>query len=484
MKTALCCLMLCLSIYEAWAQVTSSKTKRENESGMLEERATGKRDSAVAPDCLSGSYLFIPNGEEYPDLRKKASAYRASRATAFTDTLSTPQHAALVYDWQTNRLTMYRPAGKNTKRFFVKSREFISLYVININPYLHTIEINDVVKNLHNEGRDKFEQQLGITTKRGEDVKHFFKKGEEAGEDAFNMLKKGACLAPELDLFYQRRRTDKSPDMDLLKAEIEKIDEKIKNTLEIEDQVSPEKIVEKVTELLKEVKTVEADKVKETASGYADQMRKGAELYGSITGVSYVTQSAVVQPGNNDILRFEPKIKEGQNVKVDESYEIPIVGGWKADFSTGIFLTGLRNFEYATRDSTIETQEGTDPDDEAGPITKKVIFRQNTGGFDLGIGVMAHFYRRMLFPVNVGFSLGVISTADVEPRFLLGLSTIIGQSQRLILNGGMAVGKVERLSSDLREDGFLEAKSDVVPTRKHTMARWFIGVTYNFTKAQ
>src|SRR5690606_11230557 len=223
---------------------------------------------------------------------------------------------------------------------------------------------------------------------------------------------------------------------------------------------------------------------KETASGYADQMRKGAELYGSITGVSYVTQSAVVQPGNNDILRFEPKIKEGQNVKVDESYEIPIVGGWKADFSTGIFLTGLRNFEYATRDSTIETQEGTDPDDEAGPITKKVIFRQNTGGFDLGIGVMAHFYRRMLFPVNVGFSLGVISTADVEPRFLLGLSTIIGQSQRLILNGGMAVGKVERLSSDLREDGFLEAKSDVVPTRKHTMARWFIGVTYNFTKAQ
>src|SRR5690606_32317575 len=128
--------------------------------------------------------------------------------------------------------------------------------------------------------------------------------------------------------------------------EIENINGKIRTELKIASPLSSEKILEKATELLGQV----GDSVHKEAAGYAGQMRAGAELYRLITHISYVTRSAVVQPGNNDILRFELKVKEGQNVKADEPYDIPIVGGWKADFSTGLFLTGLRNFEYATRD--------------------------------------------------------------------------------------------------------------------------------------
>lgn len=174
--------------------------------------------------------------------------------------------------------------------------------------------------------------------------------------------------------------------------------------------------------------------------------------------------------------------------KYKRTYEIPILGGVKLDFSTGVIATGLVDEEFliVNAGNRIDSTFAGDGTFAGADTTQlKKIIREDGNDFKMGFGVLSHIYPRISPYVNVSLTAGFMVEDDLAVQFPVGASVLLGRKSRFILSGGVIFGKAQRLSTkytldeavdastftDLSEDQLTKEKSDV---------KGFFSITYNF----
>lgn len=194
------------------------------------------------------------------------------------------------------------------------------------------------------------------------------------------------------------------------------------------------------------------------------------------------TMTVVSDPiqAEGDIVVFDVSIKprdpkdsiygEVRNFKIT----VPVEGGVKIDFSTGIFLSGLTDKKY-----TVVPLEK--PADTMGTISKDE--NHSIGSF--AFGALMHVSCRSVKNVKpaISFGLGLNSTDITKANVFLGGSLIIGNQTRFVVTLGGTVANVDYLKGKYKTDGtqYLIKNLDENLTEKALRFSWFAGFTYNLT---
>lgn len=191
--------------------------------------------------------------------------------------------------------------------------------------------------------------------------------------------------------------------------------------------------------------------------------------------------------GNRDY--YHIKVVNGSN-EVVASQNIRTSFGLKIDFSGGLFITGLKDYNYIFKDTSImySPETNTAQRDTSG----RIIVRETDNKVNLGFGFLAHVYPRISSNYNIGLATGFMATTNLDLNVLLGgslmLQSLFGENTRIALTGGVIWGKVNRLSKAVYEGLKMEnGKPIFYPTSINTPSvvkvwerSWFFGITYNF----
>ncbi|MEO8446403.1 MAG: hypothetical protein ABI528_02850 [bacterium] len=148
----------------------------------------------------------------------------------------------------------------------------------------------------------------------------------------------------------------------------------------------------------------------------------------------------------------------------DFKIELEVLGGFRFDFSTGIYVTGLVNENFVTFAENDSSR----------------ILRNGDSKFNTGISALVHGYWRTGKVVNFGFNAGAGVSSNENLQYLFGLSLLIGTKQRIVLNGGLTGGKVNRLSSVVTEGKLYKEIPITDYNLKDFHFSWYGGITYNF----
>ena len=198
------------------------------------------------------------------------------------------------------------------------------------------------------------------------------------------------------------------------------------------------------------------------------------------------------QVKNSDGTKFTIKQFDGAKQEGgDIIKEFNNKGGFKLDFSSGLYSTTLKDYRYTTRstsvnDTTFFVDDYFNTTDSILGISSRdenQIIREDEGSFSIGVAVYSHFYWRTSRKVNVSLTLGFGVNNDALTNYMLGGSLLLGKEQRLAVSGGAAFGQVERLASGLEIGQNFQVPNnqpDAIPTRKEWNVSWFVGITYNF----
>lgn len=467
-------------------------TKEGNTLARFNERTSGKIPTTNPAATKSNRYTFIPNLDNYNKLYTEARANEKNRKQSKDDLQKQKVKLnRITYDFKGSH-NLYSSRSKYGK-LKAGINENVVFEVININPYTHTVVINDTPINLHTEGATQFGQFISIPTPTENiDISEGDKPGSQVSKEV-DTLRSYGKLFQELNAFYGKKILTTYPDIDLLAAEIDFIKDNVIQELKI-----PSSSINVAGSSIKELLIVKGnvfvkDIGNETSRiAYADTILKAAEMYEKITQINYKATSGVIQPKNNDMLRFDLAIKKGNvDVMPAKQYEIMLHGGWKIDFSTGLFWNNLIDHEFTTKrlsfaDTTYYLDEyfvTTDSITAISAIDRDSIIRTDNGAYNIGIGILAHLYPRTGSRINLGLTGGFIVGADSRIKYVLGASLILGYEQRFIVSGGIARGQVKRLGAGLQEGDFLNSvtgQTSTVPTRDAVWQNgWFIGITYN-----
>ena len=223
----------------------------------------------------------------------------------------------------------------------------------------------------------------------------------------------------------------------------------------------------------------------------ADSVVKAtAQLYDQIISSPFAYQSNVIQLQNADQLQFtvniSPTPSSGSTTSngafniTSQNITVPILGGWKFDFSTGFYYSYIKNDNYVLRKN------------QKGDTTKSSIVRENNfGGGTIGIDGLLHAYFRFSDGITPALTFGVGKSLDLNYSLLGGVSALVnvtGQN-KIGLTYGMAYSSVKGPSkSQQNADGsFIQQPSSVTSVAYTNRFRWgqFISFSYTFglTKA-
>lgn len=181
-------------------------------------------------------------------------------------------------------------------------------------------------------------------------------------------------------------------------------------------------------------------------------------------------------------MKIKPNKERGSYTFSDSIVTQSLYGGFKVDVSPGIFYSSLGGTSYSLRaDSTLVT--GSNGADSVTGRDREIIKESGNRG-NLVFGTLMHFYSRWGQHVNLAASIGVGMTLDESPdvQYLGGLSLLFGRVNRISISGGIAVGKVKRISdryldgAGFRRVNFNETE---LSTKKLLKSGWFLGIGYN-----
>lgn len=174
---------------------------------------------------------------------------------------------------------------------------------------------------------------------------------------------------------------------------------------------------------------------------------------------------------NIDYVEVQLDIYDGDNETPETyTYKIWIRGGLKIDVSGGVHITSLFDNEYYT----IDTTNG-----------EKAILESNTGEYDFGFGTMINISIRGGSWVRPTLNFGALFTSNQKFQMLTGIGFILGKNERLIIHGGLSMGRVSVLRDNFAADGVtsydLGTNGDIPLDNKFKFGHFF-GITYNFGK--
>lgn len=201
---------------------------------------------------------------------------------------------------------------------------------------------------------------------------------------------------------------------------------------------------------------------------------------------------------NIDVIQVEitrtPRV--GAALKTEKfDYKVWIYGGFKFDVSAGIFFSSLENREFTFASNpipeSVDTAQPDMPDDSQDQTTTdaegKAILPKNLGGWEYGFGTLLNLSYRTGTWVKPTFSFGAMLTDDTKFQFLIGGGGIFGKKERIILHGGLALGRVTRLQSGIIADGetlYAFETEGSIPTEEEFHSSFFFGITYNLGKVK
>ncbi|MEO7991200.1 MAG: hypothetical protein ABI663_16740, partial [Chryseolinea sp.] len=153
--------------------------------------------------------------------------------------------------------------------------------------------------------------------------------------------------------------------------------------------------------------------------------------------------------------------------------EVPINGGVKIDFSTGLFVTtNLHDRKYSKTIISSDTSKST--------ITEN----KNNSIAQLSLGALMHVSPRLSgnFKPGFTFGLGLNSTDLSNAQVFAGASAMFGSTERFIVSSGISLADVDYLSGKYSLNTPIEnSMIDSALTEKSVRAGWFISFTYNLT---
>ncbi|MBD81001.1 MAG: hypothetical protein CL840_18935 [Crocinitomicaceae bacterium] len=228
----------------------------------------------------------------------------------------------------------------------------------------------------------------------------------------------------------------------------------------------------------------------EDYQNYVETYTKAANKYDQLKGLKNYQVFDATAPDTYDELHLKLEIKEGEKAlrSADEKpIKVRINGGVKIDGSAGLFFTTLKDQQFLTQDETYidttyyrdQNYVTTDSIIDISEGTNKRILLKDNGDFLVSIGGMAHFYWRTTSWINGGLGVGALLNTEGNIQYLLGLNLFVGRKQRIVLNGGYALGKVKRLQSGLEVGGLYTGDGEV-PTMDVWESGGFLGLSYNF----
>ena len=160
------------------------------------------------------------------------------------------------------------------------------------------------------------------------------------------------------------------------------------------------------------------------------------------------------------------------------NYDIPVYGGWKADFSVGptfSFGSGAKDEKFFLA-----------PSETDGNVILKE--RKNNNALSPGLAAMIHVYKRsgrnFTYGGMLGVGAGFQSTDDADVSFYLGLTSVVGKSQKIMISSGISFLKVDRLKTEQYKVGDEYLSSDINLTditEKVIKGSFFIAVSFNLT---
>lgn len=178
---------------------------------------------------------------------------------------------------------------------------------------------------------------------------------------------------------------------------------------------------------------------------------------------------------NNDILTFNVQLyNKGKEIQ-SGTYNYYTKYGFKVDYSVGIVFHTLTDESY----SIIQTTDNA--------ISSKKLVKERSVDITPGAGLFAHFYPRTGGWFNYGLMTGFEIAADSKPKYLAGLSLLLGREQRVVISPGIILGQVKVLSSkyDLYKtypsSSFGDISVDQLLVNQYQLG-YFISISYNLSK--
>lgn len=151
------------------------------------------------------------------------------------------------------------------------------------------------------------------------------------------------------------------------------------------------------------------------------------------------------------------------------TYNIWVKGGVKIDVSAGVFISSLMDKEYEIR----------------GTGANQTIWDKKKGDYDFGFGSTVNLSLRSADWVRPTLSLGALFTTNQKFQLLTGIGVILGKEERIILQGGLSMGRTSSIMGDYKTDGSVGydlGTSGTVPTNDKFTFGHFFGISYNFGK--
>jgi hypothetical protein len=192
-----------------------------------------------------------------------------------------------------------------------------------------------------------------------------------------------------------------------------------------------------------------------------------------LINTKYEYRYYVPQIQNADAITFtvnvKPKSGLGGTVNVvNQQIMVPIRGGLKVDFTTGVYYSTIRNEAYTLKANADSSHLLIVP--EGG--TKGTI----------GITGLMHVYSR-LGSVTPSFVLGAGKTLDLNYSLLTGIGVLFGTDNKFAISGGANFSNIKALSNKyLNDDGTkipLSKSVTDISTYNVTRRAWFISFTYS-----
>lgn len=200
----------------------------------------------------------------------------------------------------------------------------------------------------------------------------------------------------------------------------------------------------------------------------------------------------IPQVKNVDQYLFKLSItpKEGVNTGarvLNQDIYVDVLGGFKVDVSSGLFVTKLLDMNYSLRpdSSVLKSQNGLI--DSIVYNRRNKVLEQPAGDLDFGLASFFHFYPKLTPNLNIAFSLGAGVTLNEKPklRYLAGFSILAGKANRLGITAGWAMGYVDQLAvryNDQRDAAgniYTLAADTKVDLSKQFKVNGFAALTYS-----
>jgi hypothetical protein len=354
----------------------------------------------------------------------------------------------------------------NLKRLVVKNKNPLAFNLINGNPFRYRYALNFKKINL-------FTNETFYVS--AEDLAEA-KKTQDAGAKPISPVSSGSIIAKQISL---------SPKISKLKIEIEKFISDISDDSNldlIKFNLEKDKFKKSYIEYVNEIDEIKIEisqlaPIDLTVNKNQDEIDKISESIRLLIEKLIKTKDnnyllpIDINGDNIDYIEVQLDIYDGNNETPETyKYKVWIRGGLKIDASGGVFITSLFDDEYYTT-------EGID--------NQKLIFKQDNGEYDFGFGTMVNISLRGGSWARPALNFGALFTSNQKFQMLAGFGLILGKSERLILNAGLSMGRVNVLNDNYHADGktlYNLGTDGTIPTNEKFKFGNFFGITYNFTK--